>query len=106
MKKLSTILLAGILASLVASVAFAGTPRIDRRQALQHERIARGRECGQLTRGEAARLHLGQRHVRRMEWRAQADGRFTRGERRRIERAQDRQSRMIERLRHNRRHRV
>ena len=33
MKKISLILLAGVLASLVSSAALAGTPRIDRREA-------------------------------------------------------------------------
>ena len=104
MKKLSTILLAAVIATLVTGVAFAGTPRMDRRQAFQHSRIAHGRAFGNLTRGEAWRLHAGQRHVRRMERRAGANGSYSRWERRRIERAQDRQNRRIYRLRHNRRH--
>jgi hypothetical protein len=58
---------------------------------------------GQLTRGERARLNAGQRHVYRMERRAGRDGVFTRHERMRIERAEDRQSRRIYRLKHNRR---
>ena len=105
MKKISVILLGGVLASLLASAAFASTPRIDRREARQRARIAEGRLSGQLTRGEVARLRAGQRHVHRMERRANADGVVTRAERRRIERAQDRQSRAICRLKRNaRRH--
>ena len=104
MKKLSTILLAGVIASLVAGVAFAGTPRVDRREAYQHARIAQGRASGNLTRGEAWRLRSGQRHIRRMERRAGANGSYSRWERRRLERAQDRQSRRIHRFRHNMRH--
>jgi hypothetical protein len=105
-KKLSIILLVGVLASLVASAALAGTPRIDRREALQRARIAEGRRSGELTRGERARLNAGQRRVHRMERRAGADGVVSRGERWRIERAQDRQSRAIYRLKHNARQRV
>ena len=105
MKKLSVILMAAFLASLIASAAFA-TPRIDARQAHQRARIAQGRARGDLTRGEVARLRADQRHVRRMERRADADGMVARGERRSIERAQDRQSRAIYRLKHNGRVRI
>ena len=100
MKRISLVLLAGLLASLVASAAFANT-RIDRREARQHGRIVQGRRCGELTRGELARLRAGQMRVHWMERRALADGIVTRAERRRIERAQDRQSRAIYRYKHN-----
>jgi hypothetical protein len=103
MKKLTFLLLAGMLASLMASAAIAGTPRIDRREAHQRERIRDGRTSGRLARGERVRLNAGQRHILRMERRAGRDGVFTRRERMRIERAQDRQSRRIWRLEHNRR---
>jgi len=106
MKKISLILLAGVVATLVSSAELAGTPRIDRREACQRARIANGRRSGALTRGEQARLNVGQRRVHRMERRAGADGFVTRGERRRIERAQDRQSRAIYRLKHNQRRRA
>jgi len=101
MKKLLSILIAGVLTSLLASAAMAGTYRIDRREARQHVRIVQGRCSGQLTRAEIWRLRGGQRHVYRMERRAGFDGRFSARERWRIERAQDRQSRMIYRLKHN-----
>ncbi len=106
MKKLSVTLLASVLASLLASAAFAGTPGIDRREARQHERIAEGRRSGQLTRAETMRLRAGQRHIRRMERRAKRDGFVTRNERRHIARAQDRQSRRIYRYKHNARQRA
>src|SRR5262249_1678393 len=101
MNKVRTIVLAGVLLSLVASVANASTPRIERREARQHYRIAQGCRSGALTRGEFRRLRAGQRHVPRMERRAGRDGYMSRFERRRIERAQDRQSRAIYRLKHN-----
>ncbi len=106
MKKITVILLAGILGTLIASAALAGTPRMDRREALQRARIAEGRRSGQLTRGELARLNAGQRRIHRMERRACADGVVTRAERRRVERAQDRESRAIRRLKHNARTRA
>jgi hypothetical protein len=101
MKKIGAIVLAGVLVSLVTSAANAHTPRIERREARQHYRIAEGWRSGDLTRAEARRLRAGHRHVHRLERRAERDGFVTRFERRRIERAQDRQSRAIYRLKHN-----
>jgi len=104
MKKLTVLLLVATLASFLASAAIAGTPRIDRREAHQRERILDGRASGRLTRGERARLNARQRHIARMERRAGRDGVYSARERMRIERAQDRQSRRIWRLEHNRSH--
>lgn len=103
MKRTMMMLLAAGMITLTAGAAFAhpATPRIDRRQARQHARIHQGRMQGDLTRAEAKRLRAGQRHVRRMERRAKADGRLTARERARIHRALHRQSRAIHRLRHN-----
>jgi hypothetical protein len=95
-----------VLASLMATAAFAGTPRIDRREARQHARIGQGVHSGRLTRGEAFRLRAGQRRVHRMERRAKADGRVSLRERAHMTRAQNRQSRAIWRLKHNGRTRV
>ena len=106
MKKAGTILIASVLATLIASAAFAGTPREARREARQHARIVQGRRNGQLTRPEAMRLRAGQRRIRRAERRADRDGFMSRAERRRIERMQDRQSARIYRLKHNARHSV
>jgi hypothetical protein len=79
------------------------TPRVDRRELRQHARIEQGVQSGQLTRGEAMRLRAGQRHVDRLERRAEWNGVVTPRERLRMDRAQDRQSRRIWRLKHNRR---
>ena len=46
-------------------------------------------------------LRRGQRHVNRIEQRAKADGNVTARERVRLNRAQNRQSRHIHRLKHN-----
>jgi len=101
MKRITVVILVAVLGSLMAGAAMAGTARIDRREARQRERIVEGRMSGQLTAGERARLNAGQRHIARMERRAGRDGAFTARERMRIERAQDRQSRRIYRLKHN-----
>lgn len=105
MRRIHVVLLVTALVSMIATAARAGTPRIDRREARQHVRIAQGVRSGELTRGEAARLRAGQRHVHRMERRAKADGVVTRGERARMTRAQNRESRAIHRLKHNERER-
>lgn len=71
--------------------------RIDRRQQSQQARIDSGVKSGELTKREAAQLQDGQRRIQRMEDQARADGKVTREERERIERAQDEQSRAIQR---------
>jgi hypothetical protein len=103
MKRLVTLILFAALTVVSVNVASAdvSTPRVDRREARQHARIHQGVRSGELTRGEAMRLRAGQGHVRRMERRAVSDGRVGPRERARLERAQDRQSRRIYRLKHN-----
>jgi hypothetical protein len=103
MKRIATILFALAIASAFATAAGAQThsPRIDRRETRQEARIHQGVRHGQLTRWEAARLQHGQRHVRRMEWRAKSDGRMSARERGGIDRSLDRQNRRIHRFRNN-----
>ena len=105
MKRTAGITMALALLLGVAGLASAEPNRIERREVRQEMRIRQGEKSGQLTRAEARRLQRGQRHVRRMEWRAaHRTGRLTMRERHRIERVQNRQSRRIWRLKHNRRH--
>ncbi len=103
MKSIRVLMIAAALALFTASLASAhtGTPRVDRRQAHQRTRIVQGVRSGELTPREARRLRAGQAHVGRMERRAKSDGVVTQRERVRMERAQDRQSRRIARLKHN-----
>ena len=100
----------GLTAALL--VAFAGlaladgtastaTPRVERREARQHARIRQGVKSGELTKGEAANLRHGQRHVARMERRAKADGVVTPAERARLNHAQNVQSKKIYREKHD-----
>jgi uncharacterized membrane protein YebE (DUF533 family) len=77
------------------------TPRIDKRQENQDQRIDKGAQSGQLNEKEAARLEKGQARVQKMEDKAAADGKVSPKERRRIEHAQDQQSRRIQRERHD-----
>jgi len=60
-----------------------------------------GVRAGQLARRETHRLRQGQRHIRRMELRARADGQVGPRERVRLQRARERQSVRIWRLKHN-----
>jgi hypothetical protein len=105
MKRMRMLMLIAVAATLFASIAAAqnATPRVDRREARQHVRIAQGVRSGQLTPAEARRLRHGQRHIGRMERRAKADGVVTTRERRRMNQAQNHQSRAIRRLKHNER---
>ena len=103
MKRITMIIMAVAIAVSIAGVAAAqtGTRRLDRREWRQHERIQRGAASGQLTPCEARHLRTGQRHIRSMELRARADGQVGLRERVRLNRALDRQSGRIWRLKHN-----
>lgn len=101
MKRITSLLLALAALAAFASVSFAGTPRINAREARQHARIHQGVASGQLTRGEAARLRAGQRGVHRMERIAKSDGVVTRRERAIIGHAQNHENRVIRRMKHN-----
>jgi hypothetical protein len=98
MKKIvvfSILMVSGIL-------AFAQeTPRADARQGAQRARIASGRRNGEVTGREAVLLNSEQRHIRRTERRAKADGTVSAQEKTRIERKQSRANRHIRRAKHN-----
>ena len=106
MKRLSMWILAAVLTASCAGTALAhphrtSTRGIDRREMHQGMRIRAGVRQGDLTRREAMRLRMRERHIHRMEARSRADGRITGRERYRMHRALDRESRAIYRLRHN-----
>ena len=89
---------------LMSGLAFAQaeTPRIDKRQANQEQRIDQGIASGQLNEREANRLNNQQEHINKMEDKAKSDGVMTKRERARISAAQDRASRHIVREKHDR----
>jgi hypothetical protein len=98
----TTATLAAVLAGIaVPAAAQVPASRLQRREARQCLRIERGLRCDQLGPREARRLYRNQRHIRRMELRARADGRIGLRERARLHRALDRQDCRIYRLRHN-----
>jgi hypothetical protein len=99
MKTVWMILFAVSLATLVQ--AQTRTPRANARQAAQQGRIQEGKNSGELTNKETAGLRAEQRHIRRSERRAKADGEVTVAEKKRLERKQDRASRHIRRAKNN-----
>jgi hypothetical protein len=91
----------GIVTLAVAVPAFAQETRADRRQDRQEQRIDQGVKSGALNPRETRKLERGQRHVEKLETRAQADGKVTTREKARLEHAQDVQSKRIYRQKHD-----
>ncbi|MBK7892198.1 MAG: hypothetical protein IPJ84_15545 [Bdellovibrionales bacterium] len=90
-----------VLAVLVSVSTAQTRDRVDNRQARQQARIHAGKESGEITQNEAARLRSSKRAIRRLERRTEADGNVTPGEAARLERRQDARSRQIHRLKNN-----
>jgi hypothetical protein len=91
----------GIVTLALAVPAFAQETRVDRRQDRQEQRIDKGVQSGALTPRETRKVEQGQRHVERLETRAQADGKVTAKEKGRLEHAQDVQSKRIYNQKHD-----
>lgn len=90
--------------ALVFSISFgivihvnAQTPGVDQRQQNQRERIQQGVVSGELTRRETAHAVQDQRHIRRAERRAEADGVVTGSEKARLSHKQNKASRQLTR---------
>lgn len=79
------------------------TPKVDRREGNQMDRIGKGIAEGDLTRHEARRLVGQQVHIARYEEKAKSDGVVTEKERDKLDRLQDKASSTIFQLRHDRR---
>jgi hypothetical protein len=77
------------------------TPRVDERQKRQRARIKEGRQSGELTRREAARLSAEQQKIRHDEKVAKSDGVVTARERAKLNREQNKASRDIHRQKHD-----
>jgi hypothetical protein len=98
-----TILAAALLFSATTG-AFAqapATPRVDRREANQQNRIGSGVASGQLTPRETARLEKREGKIQSDEAKAKSDGVVTAAERRKLAREQNRASRAIHRQKHD-----
>lgn len=79
----------------VAALSAQSTPVVDAREAKQSARIQEGVQSGELTKREAAKLRANQRHIKRTEARAKADGVVTPAERAQLDRKQDKASKRI-----------
>jgi hypothetical protein len=95
--------LAGLATLAVAMPAFAQP--VEHREVRQQERILQGARSGALTPGETRRLEAREDRLRQREavMRARDAGHLTHRDRRVLARMENRDSRAIERLKHNRR---
>ena len=84
-----------------ASTPGTNTPRIDKRETRQQDRIAQGAANGSLTAQETQRLEKEQARIDNAETKAKADGTVTAKERRRLTAMQDGANRDIRRKKHN-----
>ena len=105
MKKVTGFFLAAALVLGVSSIANAKTPRINKREHYQQERIRQGIQSGSVTRHEAARLEAEQARIRVDEARAKADGHVSYRERERLNHELNRASRDIHHQKHDDQHR-
>jgi hypothetical protein len=106
MKRIISILLLAVFVLGLSIVSMAHTPRINRREREQRQRIHQGIHSGELTRHEARRLTREQAAIRAYEARARATGGVSWRERRRLDNMLDRASRDIYRQKHDRQDRI
>jgi hypothetical protein len=100
--QLKSTALAGLIAALVSSGAFAQNAATDvQRDVNQQQRIENGLKDGSLNTREAARLEKGEARIERMQSTALRDGKISPQEQRRITAAQNRESRAINSERHD-----
>lgn len=95
---------AGAVFAQSAMAASTATPRVDRREARQHQRINQGTASGQLTPKETAHLQAGQGRINAAEAKAKSDGVVTAKERAHLTHMQNKASRHIRRDKHNGQH--
>jgi uncharacterized protein HemX len=86
----------------LAADGAASTPRVDKRQARQEQRIQQGVASGELNQREAARLERRQGRIQQAEDKAKADGTVTAKERAQLDHMQDKSSRRIAKQKHDR----
>jgi hypothetical protein len=96
--------LTGAMLLAIGATGLAGprTPRINRRQENQQDRIQQGIKSGQLTRGEARRLEAAEGRIQANKLIDKSDGNVSPRERAQLNRELNRESRAIYRDKHNR----
>jgi CRISPR/Cas system-associated endoribonuclease Cas2 len=104
MKRLTGIMVAGVLSLVVSGIAVAGPtddPNIQKREQNQEKRIQQGVQSGQVTPKEAGKLEAQQTKIKQDEERMKADGKLTKAERKKLKREQDKASNKIYNKKHN-----
>lgn len=101
MKKFLAVCSMVFMLGVIGAQAQTSTPTVDQRQANQKDRIQQGARSGELTRAETANAVQDQRHIRRAERRAKADGKVTKRERARLNHKQNKASRELRRNKHD-----
>ncbi len=98
-----SIVITGLAGGLAVSAVQAqtNTPRIDRREANQEQRIEQGKASGELNRREAARLDRRHDKLESDIAAAKSDGKVTGAERKQLRAEERRQSRAIHRQKHD-----
>src|SRR5215467_1503117 len=97
-------IIAGAVAGLFSFAAIAQTTGSEvQRDVNQQQRIEQGLQNGSLTTKEASKLEAGESRIDKMEANAEKDGKLSPAEKARIQRAQNQESRRINRLENNNR---
>ena len=100
--KTPTMVFAAAIAGLFPAMAMAQTAGSEiQRDVNQQQRIEQGLKSGSLTTREASKLERGEARIDRMEANAMKDGNLSPAEKARIQRAQNQESRQINRLENN-----
>jgi sortase (surface protein transpeptidase) len=98
-------IIAGLVFASVSTLSLAqgntNTPKIDKREASQQQRIDQGKASGQLNEKEVARLQKRQDKLEANKAAAAADGKVTAQEREKLKRQENRNSREIYREKHD-----
>src|SRR5512147_1887409 len=77
------------------------TPRVTKRQLNQQRRIGQGVKSGELTKGETRRLENEEGKIQAEKKMAKADGKVTPAERKKLRRDENKASKDIYRMKHN-----
>jgi len=77
------------------------TPGVTERQVKQQKRIREGVNSGELTKKETRKLEAGEAKIQTDKLEAKADGKVTKAERAKLNREQNRESKAIYRMKHN-----
>jgi hypothetical protein len=100
--KIATTVIAAAIAGMFSVAASAQTTGSEvQRDVNQQQRIEQGLKSGSLNTREASQLERGEARIDRMESNASKDGKLSPAEKARIERAQNQESRQINRLENN-----